>query len=235
MKIYKKLVLGNLFQGKVVPLYYQRRRYCLLTDNKIKIFKCKMNMVIKESQGYSKEKALEAAGLDVELEMMKNATLAWKKAGAPMSQKELSKFMSEYVKRNKCRGAYLVIEPASDDTRIRPYSVINEATHGKRKTSTTYQIKEAELKVTFEKVTNEEGEVDEVPNVKVIAVGAVEARADKKDQALKLMKELIEANKKNYVVEIVKEVTEGQKYAGYGQYTPSKSAKLGKFMFFVQD
>ena len=90
-----------------------------------------------------------------------------------MSQKELSKFMSEYVKRNKCRGAYLVIEPASDDTRIRPYSVINEATHGKRKTSTTYQIKEAELKVTFEKVTNEEGEVDEVPNVKVIAVGAV--------------------------------------------------------------
>ena len=41
--------------------------------------------------------------------------------------------------------------------------------------------------------------------------------------------------KKDYVIEIVKEVTEGQKYAGYGQYTPSKSAKLGKFMFFVQE
>ena len=49
------------------------------------------------------------------------------------------------------------------------------------------------------------------------------------------MKELIEENKKDYVVEIVKEVTAGQKYAGYGQYTPSKSAKLGKFMFFVTE
>ena len=49
------------------------------------------------------------------------------------------------------------------------------------------------------------------------------------------MKELIEANNKDYVVEIVKEVTEGQKYAGYGKYTPSKSAKLGKFMFFVRE
>ena len=216
-------------------MYYKTKDNSLLQDEKLKIFKCKMNMLVKESQGYSKKKALEEAGLDVELEMLKNATLAWKKAGAPMSQKEMGKFMAEYVKRNKCRGAYLVIEPASDDTRLRPYSVINEATHGKRKTSTTYQIKEAELKVSYEKVTNEEGAVEEVPVVKVTAVGAVEARADKKDQALKLMKELIEANKKDYVIEIVKEVTEGQKYAGYGQYTPSKAAKLGKFMFFVQD
>jgi hypothetical protein len=75
----------------------------------------------------------------------------------------------------------------------------------------------------------------EIPNVKVISVGAVEARADKKETALKIMKDLIEANKKDYVIEIVKEVTEGQKYAGYGQYTPSKSAKLGKFLFFVQE
>jgi hypothetical protein len=49
------------------------------------------------------------------------------------------------------------------------------------------------------------------------------------------MKDLIEANKKDYVIEIVKEITDGQKYAGYGQYTPSKSAKLGKFIFYVQE
>ena len=201
----------------------------------LKIFKCKCNMLIKESQGYSKEKALEASGLDVELEMLKNATLAWKKAGSPMNQKELAKFMAEYVKKNKCVGAYLVVEPSADDTRTRPYSVINEATKGKRKTTTTYQIKEAEFKVSYNSVVNEEGETVEVPTVKVLATGAVEARADKKDLALRLMKELIEINKKNYVIEIVKEVTEGQKYAGYGQYTPSKSAKLGKFLFFVQE
>ena len=188
-----------------------------------------------EAQGYSKEKALEATGLDVQLEMLKNATQAWKKAGSPMNTKELNRFMAEYIKKNKLVGAYLVIEPSSDDTRLRPYSVINETTTGKRKTTTTYQIKEADLKVKYSTVINEAGEAVEVPSVEVIGVGAVEARADKKDLALRLMKELIEENHKDYVVEIVKEVTEGQKYAGYGQYTPSRSAKLGKFLFFVQE
>ena len=188
-----------------------------------------------EAQGYSKEKALEATGLDVELEMLKNATQAWKKAGSPMNTKELNRFMAEYIKKNKLVGAYLVIEPSADDTRLRPYSVINETTTGKRKTTTTYQIKEADLKVKYSTVVNEAGEAVEVPSVEVIGVGAVEARADKKDLALRLMKELIEENHKDYVVEIVKEVTEGQKYAGYGQYTPSRSAKLGKFLFFVQE
>lgn len=189
-----------------------------------------------EAQGYSKEKALEASGLDVDFEMLKNATQAWKKAGSPMNSKALNTFMADYVKRNKVVGAYLVIESASDDTRLRPYNVINEVTEGKRKAKTTYQIKEAELKVKYEKVVDSEtGEETQKPVVSVISAGAVEARADKKDQAFKTMKELIEANKKNYVVEIVKEITEGQKYAGYGLYTPSKSAKQGKFMFFVNE
>lgn len=192
-------------------------------------------MLVKETQGYSKEKALEATGLDVELDRLKNATLAWKKAGSPMNTKQLNAFMANYIKDKKAVGAYLVIEAASDDTRLRPYSVINETTKGKRKATTTYQIKEAELKVKHTTAVNEDGETIDVPVVDVISVGAVEARADKKDAALKVMKELIEINKKDYVVEIVKEITEGQKYAGYGQYTPSKSAKVGKFMFFIAE
>jgi len=192
-------------------------------------------MLVKETQGYSKEKALEATGLDVELDRLKNATLAWKKAGSPMGTKQLNAFMAGYIKDKKAVGAYLVIEAASDDTRLRPYSVINETTKGKRKATTTYQIKEAELKVKHTTAVNEDGETIDVPVVEVITVGAVEARADKKDAAFKVMKELIEINKKDYIVEIVKEITEGQKYAGYGQYTPSKSAKVGKFMFFVAE
>lgn len=188
-----------------------------------------------EAQGYSKEKALETTGLDVQLEMLKNATQAWKKAGSPMNTKDLNRFIADYIKKNKLVGAYLVIEPSSDDTRLRPYSVINETTTGKRKTTTTYQIKEADLKVKYATAVDENGETVEIPSVEVIGVGAVEARADKKDLALKIMKELIEENHKDYVVEIVKEVTEGQRYAGYGQYTPSRSAKLGKFLFFVQE
>ena len=189
-----------------------------------------------EAQGYSKEKAFETTNLDVEFEMFKNATLAWKKAGSPVNSKDLNRFMSEYMKKNKSIAAYLVVEPASDDTRLRPYSVINETTKGKRKATTTYQIKQAELNVKYQTVIKEEtNEEIQVPTVSVVSVGAVEARAEKKDVALGLMKELIEQNKCDYVVEIVKEVTEGQKYAGYGQYTPSKSAKMGKFVFFVQE
>lgn len=229
-----------------------------------------------EAQGYSKEKALETTGLDVELDRLKNATLAWKKAGSPLSTKAINAFMEKYIKEKKAVGAYVVIEAAADDTRLRPYNVINETTIGKRKSTTTYQIKEAELVVKFhtetKMVTDKDGvekevefqspyktetievEVEvldedgkktgekvtkfkevEIPQVKVLSKGAVEATAEKKDQALKIMKDLIEQNKKDYVIEIVKEITDGQKYAGYGQYTPSKSAKVGKFIFFVQE
>lgn len=192
-------------------------------------------MKIVEAQGYSKDKALKSTGLDVELEDLKNATQSWKRKGSPISSKDLNKFMSEYIKDNKIMGAYIVVEPSADDSRLRPYSVINEATHGKRKKKTVYQIKEGSFKVKYTSVKDEEGKVTEVPQVEVLSLGAVEERAEKKDLALKKMKELIEANKKDYVIEIVSEVVEGQPYAAYGQYTPSKSAKLGKFMFFVRE
>ncbi len=229
-------------------------------------------MTIKESQGYSKEKALVASGLEVELELMKNATQAWKKAGSPINGKILNAFMEKYLKEKKCVGAYIQLEAASNDTRMHPYTVINESTNGRRKSSTVYQIKEAEFAVkyiteTVEKVDPETGDIKlvevqtpyrtetvevettnaetgeteirvkevKIPMVKVVGVGAVEGRADKKDTALKLMKELIEETKKDYVIEIVKEITEGQKYAAYGQYTPSKSAKMGKFIFFTRE
>lgn len=188
-----------------------------------------------EAQGYSKEKALESTGLDVELKMLKNATQAWKKAGSPMSSKELGKFLASYITSKKAVGAYLVIDSAVDDTRMRPYNVINEITDGKRKTTTVYQIKEADLKVKTSKITNEEGEVEEVQSAEVVNLGAVVGKADKKAAAMKTMKELIEANQRDYAIEIVKEVTEGKKYAGYGVYTPSKSAKVGKFIFAVNE
>lgn len=225
-----------------------------------------------EVQGYSKQKAYEATGLDVELEMFKNATVAWKKAGSPVGDKALKNFAANYLKEKKARGAYVVVEAASDDTRIRPYEVINEVTQGKRKTTTFYQIKEADFAVkyvkgtktvtdketgeekvvetlvpyhtetiTVEVVNKETGEKEkvqkevDVPNVTMVSTGVVAGKAERKDTALKLMKELIETTKKNYVIEIVKEVTDGQKYAAYGVYTPSKSAKLGKFIFFTQD
>ncbi len=199
-------------------------------------------MKVQEAQGYSKAKAFETTKMDVELDMLKNATLAWKKAGSPLSTKGLNTFMAGYIKDKKCLGAYLVVDQSSDDTRLRPYTIINEVTTGRRKATTTYQVKEADFKVKMvdkfdkegELVKDEEtGEALKVAKVTVATVGAVEGKAERKDAALKLMKTLIEENKKDYVVEIVKEITGGQRYAGYGQYTPSKSAKIGKFVFAI--
>lgn len=192
-------------------------------------------MKIAEAQGYSKQKALETTGFDVDIERLKNATQSWKKAGAPLSGKKLTEFLEAYIKDNKVYGAYVVVEAASDDTRERPYKVINEATKGKRKATTTYQVKEAELKIKYHNTKDEEGNDIEVPEVTVVSSGKVEGRATKKDQAIKLMKDLIKQNKKDYVIEIVKEITEGQKFAAYGEYTPSKSAELGKFLFAIAD
>ena len=190
-------------------------------------------MQIKQAQGYSKEKALETTGFDVEMEMMKNASQAWKKAGSPLSGKDLNKFFENYIKEKKAIGAFVVVNGSTDDTRTRPYSVINEVTDGKRKSKTVYQIKEAELKIKSSKVTNEAGEEENIQTAEVVSLGAVVGRADKKELAVKTMKELIEANKRNYAIEICKEVVEGKKYASYGIYTPSKSAKEGTFLFAI--
>lgn len=197
-----------------------------------------MNMRIVEAQGYSKEKAFIETGLDANLDKFRNATISWKKAGAPISGKKLEEFLTAYMKEKKAVGVYLVVTPSSDDTRLRPYTVINEATKGKRKATTTYQIKEADLKVKTKMVAgqDEDGneiEVEEV-TVAVSNTGAVEGRATKKDAAVKLMKELIKENRKDYVIEIVKEITEGQKYASYGVYTPSKTAEKGQFIFAAE-
>lgn len=190
---------------------------------------------LREAQGYSKEKALKSTGLEIELDRLKNATIAWKKAGSPINTKQLNVFLTNYIKDKKAPGAYIVLDAPSDDTRLRPYNVINETTTGKRKAKTMYQIKEAEFKVKYTTSVNEAGEEVKTPHVEVLSAGSVEVSVGKKETAFKTMKELIEENKKDYVVEIVREITEGQKYAGYGLYTPSKSAKVGKFVFAVPE
>lgn len=228
-------------------------------------------MALIEVQGFSKEKAFETTGLEVSFDKLVNATQAWKKAGSPINDKAVKTFFTNYMAKRKEGGAYIVVDSASDDTRLRPYTVLNETTVGKRKHTTTYQIKEADFdvkfltekvqkedkegnlvevevktpyrteEVTYEVENKETGEKEtktkeiEIPLVSNISTGVVVAKASKKDEALKLAKELTEANKVSYVIEVVKEVTEGNKYAAYVKYTPSKSAKAGKFLFFVAE
>ena len=200
-----------------------------------------------EAQGFNKVEALKQTGSDVSLDMLRNATASWKKAGSPLSNKALETFMKNYLLEKKAVGAYIVVEPSSDDTRTRPYSVINEATKGKRKTETFYQIKEADFKVKTKTSTNEAGEEVVEKIVTVLSTGAVVDKAQKalmittlldaqkKSEAMSLLKDRISSDRKNFVIEIGKEVTSGQKYAAYGLYTPSSNAKIGKFIFFFEN
>ena len=192
-------------------------------------------MITKEVNAYSKEKAYEKAELNVEFDYLKNATQAWKKAGAPIKTKDLNNFMANYLKEKKAAGGYIVVDPSSDDTRLRPYTVVNEVTTGKRKTKTFYHVTEAELKLKEKTVTNEEGVEETVTTAEILDLGVSVTKLDRKDAALKAMKELIEENKRDYVIVIKKDVVEGQPYAAYGKYTPSKSAKEGKFIFFTNE
>lgn len=192
-------------------------------------------MKIVEAEGYSKEKAYKETGLELDIEMIRNATASWKKAGSPVDGKKLREFLAAYFKKEKTPGVVIAVTPSSDDTRQRPYTIVNEVTTGKRKATSVYQVKEAVLKHKTKEVTNEEGEVEKVINVEVVSTGVIAAKGSKKDQALKLMKDLIRDNRKDYVIEIVKEITEGQKYAAYGLYTPSTNAEVGKFIFAVLD
>lgn len=95
--------------------------------------------------------------------------------------------------------------------------------------------------VTYESTNKETGEKEvktkeiEIPLVSDVTSGLIVGQASKKDDAIRLMKELTELNKRDYVIEKVKMITEGNPYAAYSKYTPSASAKLGKFVFFVRE
>ena len=190
-----------------------------------------------EAQGFTKAAAYETTGLDVEFALLKNATQKWKKEGSPMNTKELNKFMTEYMTANKAVGAYIVVDGSSKDTRLRPYSVINVVTDGKRKSKRVYQIKEATFKTKTSTVVNEEGveETIKVVDPKSVVLGVVVGREGKKSEAVAAAKKLTTANKRAYGIEIVEEIVEGQKYAAFVDYTPSESAKLGKFIFFNKE
>lgn len=194
-------------------------------------------MKIVQSKGYSKEKALAEAGIEIEdPKQLTNATQMWKKSGSPLTEKGLKEFLEWYVQDRKAYGGvYIVLDPASDDTRKRPYNVINEATTERRKTKRMYQVKEAEIKVTTKTEIDENGESYDVDIAKVVAVGEIVGKAEKKNDAVKIMKDKIKENKKDYVIEIVSEVVQGQKYASYGKYVPSKSAEVGTFIFAFKE
>lgn len=165
------------------------------------------NLILKQGKGFSMEEA--AANVDFPHGVKFNATPAYKKAIGQVGF-ELKKFAREYVDK-KIKGApnvgfYVTLESAVADVRQRPYKEENIPTPGKRKYKTVYQI--------F------------TPDNRLVG------QADKKDDAVKLGKELIGSHKVDFEIRLAKVVSEGEPIAARLTYTPSVGTKEGSYIFF---
>jgi len=174
-----------------------------------------MSIKIKETSGFTREQALENEAIKSSFTtILKDATQKWKNSGSPMTGTELRTFCEEYIKKNTKNAegvaCSITVTPGSADTRERPYTfedIKNEK--GVRKYKTGYQG-----------IDEQTGE---------ILFTVFETKAKAMDVVRDLYKD---GYKGNIYCKYVKEVTEGEVGAFRAKYTPSKSAKVGKYLVF---
>lgn len=173
------------------------------------------NFKIVEVKAYKKAEAVEQVMESNGIQVIRDATAAWKKAGCPVGSKALNEFCSEYLKSvTKFAagiGCSITIEAGVSDTRERPYTVKDVKNEkGKRK-----------FKKAFQLIDKETGEI---LGVSFGTKKAAETMA--KDLYIK------NGYKGNIVCKIVHEVVEGEVIAFEVAYTPSKSTQLGSYLVF---
>lgn len=163
-------------------------------------------LVIVTSQGYSREEALAAANLPLDVKF--DATVAWKNVDQPQG-KHFEAFADDYVNA-KIKGAAgigfsITVVPGVADSRERPYKVDSVVTDGARKYKTVYEgFAGKELVFT----------------------------RDLKSEAEEAAKEYVSLHKTDVTVRIAKNVTEGQSTAMTVKYTPSINTNKGTYTFF---
>lgn len=170
---------------------------------------------IVESKAFTKAEALNQVVENNGIQVIKDATQAWKNAGKPITEKELRKFCAEYLQENTKYavgiGCSITVEPGVADTRERPYKISDiKNEQGKRKFKTAIQG------------------VDKVTGEVLFTV------ADTKSAAKEAAKELY--TKHGYTgkgyARYVKIVESGETGAFEFEYAPSKSAKQGTYLVF---
>lgn len=183
---------------------------------------------ILECQGYTKEEAFKDLPFNPCSPLIKghNITGAWKKAGKPVIGSVIFRrwIVLELMKRTKSTpgyGVYIVLSPPKEDTRTKPFAIINNKVEGIREWKFVYQIREDELKVRFED--------DENAEIRLITPGPVVETCERKDEAIERMKKLISENRKSYSLIPVK-IPNVTPIAAFGLYVPSVRAKKGTFI-----
>ena len=175
-----------------------------------------LNFKKLEITGVSKEVAIEDANLGYNI--MGDATQAYKhwvatKSGA-ITEKDVKQFMLDYLQKKSKSiegiGYAITIEGAVADTRERPWTITDVKNEkGKRKYTTTYRL------------------VDDATGATIGT--SQETKAAAKNVAKDLIANGFHGKGTCYYDKVV---TEGEPVAFKFEYTPSKSAKNGRWLVF---
>lgn len=183
-----------------------------------------------EVQAFTRDEATAQAPFTVQ----RDATQAWKNAGMPQFGEELNKFMGEYLakftKNAPGTGCSITVMAGSPDTREKPCKfeeIVNKTVTGQVKRVNKETGEEEMVDTTKRKYSTVYTWVDD--ETKEILDKSSETKA----VAKKRMGELYETGYKgNATCYYTKEVSEGEPRAFSVKYTPSVSAKKGKYLLF---
>lgn len=200
-----------------------------------------MNFKKMEVMGATKEEALAQAPFDI----MGDATQAYKlwknKQTNGVTEADKKQFMLDYLakKSKNCANAgfYITIDPASKDTRKRPYTFNDVKKSGSCKYVTVYQLFDkatgaviAETPVKHVQDADKDGVllINEDGTPKMVWKPGTKAQAKEIAKKLYTDKDF----KGNLICKPTKQVVEGEDVAFTVDYTPSKSSKVGTYLVF---
>jgi len=201
------------------------------------------NLIIKECTGFTKEEAFKNLPFNPALDAIPgcNITQAWTKQGKPIpGTKEFTRFVLEQLEEKTKNipglGVYLTLDPSKDNTRKKPYSIINNKTIGCRQWVYVYYIQEV-TDYTIDSVNDldidENGDEIEGENKLNIVVkeysDSFVGKYYSKAEAVAAVKELTTVTHKTYALRVLKE-PDINPVAAYCVYRPSKGAKTGTWI-----
>lgn len=201
---------------------------------------------IIECHGYSREEAFKDLKFDPACAAIRgnNATQAWVKYGKPIpGTAAFNRFVSQQLmEKTKCvpgLGLHIVLEQPIQDTRKRPYTLINMINKGKRNWVLKYQIRQDDIFINS--LPNKSIDYDgtlisdgDVLDISVSKIGSVIDICDSKSEALAKAKQKTTETHKNYSIIPIK-VPDKTPISAFSLYTPASKTKEGIYIAFGID
>ena len=182
---------------------------------------------IVECHGYTRDEAFKDLRFDPACSAIRgnNATQAWVKYGKPIpGTLEFRRFVSQQL---------------MEDTRKRPYTLVNMIGKGTREWILKYQIREDEIVINSipSKGVDYDGELideEEIPDVSIAKIGPVIEECDSKAEAIMEAKRLTALTHRNYSIIPIK-VPDKTPVSAFTLYTPASRTKEGVYVAFGFD